>query len=78
MMPSPWQVSSAPQRVYPSKSKEMPIEIRELLIRATITGGPATESTASPDAVDLEALKEQLVKEVSAEVIRQLKQKSER
>jgi len=55
----------------------MPIEIKELHIRAVVSAG----NNAAPQALrqdDISKLKKEIIKEVTAKVMKTLKQKNER
>ena len=66
------------KQVYQSKNKSMPIEIKELLIRASVSNGNPTQLNSSSSTSDILRLKKQITKEVTESVLKTLKQKSER
>ncbi len=55
----------------------MPIEIKELLIKAVVTNTPKSANT-QPSAADFHKLKKDLVKECVQEVLEKIKEKTER
>jgi hypothetical protein len=66
------------QQVSQSKNKSMPIEIKELLIRAAVSNGNPQQLNSSGSSSDILKLKKQITKEVTESVLKTLKQKSER
>jgi hypothetical protein len=56
----------------------MPIEIKELLIRASVGNRIDERPRESPPAQNLENLKQEIIEEVTEEVIRKLMLKNER
>jgi hypothetical protein len=66
------------QQVSQFKSKSMPIEIKELLIRAAVSNGNPQQLNSASSTSDILRLKKQITKEVTESVLKTLKQKSER
>jgi hypothetical protein len=60
------------------KNKSMPIEIKELLIRAAVSNGNPQQMNSASSTSDILRLKKQITKEVTESVLKTLKQKSER
>jgi len=60
------------------KIKRMPIEIKELLIRAAVSNGNPQQPNSVSSTSDILRLKKQITKEVTESVLKTLKQKSER
>ncbi len=56
----------------------MPIEIKELLIRAAVSNGNPHQLNSASSTSDILKLKKQITKEVTESVLKTLKQKSER
>jgi hypothetical protein len=56
----------------------MPIEIKELIIRATVGNNPQETPTDSSMQENLNKLKTEIINEVTEKVIRALQQKNER
>ncbi len=56
----------------------MPIEIKELLIRAAVSNGNLQQVNTASSNSDILRLKKQITKEVTESVLKTLKQKSER
>ena len=56
----------------------MPIEIKELLIRAVVSNGNPPQLNSASSTSDILRLKRQITKEVTESVLKTLKQKSER
>lgn len=56
----------------------MPIEIKELLIRAAVSNGNSQQLNSAASSSDILKLKKQITKEVTESVLKTLKQKSER
>lgn len=56
----------------------MPIEIKELLIRAAVSNGNPQQANSSSSTSDILKLKKQITKEVTENVLKILQQKSER
>jgi hypothetical protein len=56
----------------------MPIEIKELLIRAAVSNGNPQQLNSASSTSDILKLKKQITKEVTESVLKTLKQKSER
>lgn len=56
----------------------MPIEIRELTIRAAVGGQRPQESGNTQSPEDIKKIKEELIQEVSDEVMRRIMMKYER
>ena len=59
------------------KNNSMPIEIKELLIRAAVSNGNPQQQNSTSSS-DILKLKKQITKEVTESVLKTLKQKSER
>jgi hypothetical protein len=66
------------QQVSKFKIKNMPIEIKELLIRAAVSNGNPQQQNSASSTSDILRLKKQITKEVIESVLKMLKQKSER
>jgi len=66
------------QQVSQFKIESMPIEIKELLIRAAVSNGNPQQLNSSGSTSDILKLKKQITKEVTESVLKTLKQKSER
>jgi hypothetical protein len=66
------------QQVSQFKSKSMPVEIKELLIRAAVSNGNPQQLNSASSNSDILRLKKQITKEVTESVLKTLKQKSER
>jgi hypothetical protein len=60
------------------KIESMPIEIKELLIRAAVSNGNLQQVNTASSNSDILRLKKQITKEVTESVLKTLKQKSER
>jgi hypothetical protein len=60
------------------KKKGMPIEIKELHIKAVVAAKQKEESAGVLKAEDINKLKKELTKEVTDKVLRILRQKNER
>lgn len=56
----------------------MPIEIKELLIRASVANDTPERPQQSTPSADLENLKQEIIEEVTEEVLRKLMLKNER
>jgi hypothetical protein len=56
----------------------MPIEIKELVIRAAVSNGNPQQLNSAIQTSDILKLKKQITKEVTERVLKTLKQKSER
>lgn len=56
----------------------MPIEIKELIIRAAVSNGNIQQPHSAASGSDILKLKKQITKEVTENVLKTLKQKSER
>lgn len=56
----------------------MPIEIKELLIRAAVSNGNPQQLNSAIQNADILKLKKQIAKEVTESVLKTLQQKSER
>ena len=56
----------------------MPIEIKELHIKAVVTSGNNQPQNASLQAADIAKLKKEITKEVTEKVLKTLQQKNER
>jgi hypothetical protein len=56
----------------------MPIEIKELAIRAVVSNGNNQPPATTPHAADLAKLKKEIAREVTENVLKLLQQKSER
>lgn len=56
----------------------MPIEIKELVIRAVVTSGDNQTQNTALDQSEIQKLKKQITKEVTEKVLKALQQKSER
>lgn len=56
----------------------MPIEIRELVIKAVVSGENERHAEAALSQADIQKLKKDITKEVTERVLKNLKQKSER
>ncbi len=56
----------------------MPIEIKELLIRASVSNGNPQQQNSTNQTSDILKLKKQITKEVTESVLKTLQQKSER
>jgi hypothetical protein len=56
----------------------MPVEIRELIIRTTITGGDSGNSTASATPDQNPDMKEEIISECVEQVMRILNERDER
>ena len=56
----------------------MPVEIKELLIRAAVSNGNPQQLNPASTPSDILRLKKQITKEVTESVLKTLKQKSER
>lgn len=56
----------------------MPIEIKELLIRAAVSSGNPQQLNAAITTSDIQKLKKQITKEVTDSVLKALQQKNER
>jgi len=59
------------------KNNSMPIEIKELLIRAAVSNGNPQQQNSTSSS-DILKMKKQITKEVTESVLKTLKQKSER
>jgi hypothetical protein len=66
------------QQVSQFKSKSMPVEIKELLIRAAVSNGNPQQLNSASTTSDILKLKKQITKEVTENVLKTLKQKNER
>ena len=60
------------------KNNSMPIEIKELLIRAAVSNGNPQLLNPASSTSEILKLKKQITKEVTESVLKTLKQKSER
>jgi hypothetical protein len=60
------------------KNKRMPIEIKELLIRAAVSNGNPQQLNSAGSTSDILKLKKQITKEVTESILKTLKQKTER
>lgn len=56
----------------------MPIEIRELQIRAAVGSSTSTPSTQQSSPADLDRVKQEIIKEVTEDVLRLIQLKLER
>jgi hypothetical protein len=56
----------------------MPIEIKELLIRAAVSNGNPQQPNSAVSTSDILKLKKQITKEVTESVLKIIQQKSER
>lgn len=56
----------------------MPIEIKELLIRAAVSNGNPQQLNSASSTSDILKLKKQITKEVTESVLKILQQKNER
>jgi hypothetical protein len=56
----------------------MPIEIKEVLIRAAVSNGNPQQQNSASSSSEIMRLKKQITKEVTESVLKTLKQKSER
>jgi len=56
----------------------MPVEIKELLIRAAVSNGNPQQQNSASSTSDILRLKKQITKEVTESILKTLKQKSER
>ncbi len=56
----------------------MPIEIKELVIKAVVTSGDNQKQNTVLDQTEILKLKKQITKEVTEKVLKALQQKSER
>ena len=56
----------------------MPIEIKELLIKAAVSSGNPQQLNSASSTSDILKLKKQITKEVTESVLKILQQKSER
>ena len=56
----------------------MPVEIKELIIRAAVSNGNPQQPNSVSHSSDIMKLKKQITKEVTESVLKSLKQKSER
>ena len=56
----------------------MPVEIKELIIRAAVSNGNQQQPNSVSNNTDIMKLKKQITKEVTESVLKSLQQKSER
>ncbi|WP_157966059.1 DUF5908 family protein [Cognataquiflexum aquatile] len=56
----------------------MPIEIKELQIKAAVGNNPGNQTPTNPNPPDLEQLRQEIVREVTEEVLRMIQLKLER
>lgn len=56
----------------------MPIEIKELVIRAIVTNGKSLQQNTAINPADILKLKREITKEVTEKVLKTLQQKNER